>query len=102
MFYIMELRQLEMGWLNRMRVLLWDGLTSTFIKFNSNTEIYYYVNNANRFIMAASLMVSSMLVDFVNLSDRRLKKNIVDVSNALQTINTLQVKEFDKKMFYEL
>jgi len=30
-------------------------------------------------------------------SDRRLKSNIVDVSGALQTINQLQVKEFDKK-----
>jgi hypothetical protein len=34
-------------------------------------------------------------------SDRRLKKNIVDVSNALQTINTLQVKEFDKKCSFD-
>jgi hypothetical protein len=33
----------------------------------------------------------------VNTSDERLKSNIVDVSNALQTINTLEVKEFDKK-----
>jgi len=38
---------------------------------------------------------------FVNTSDRRLKNNIVDVSGALQTINTLQVKEFDKKCSME-
>jgi hypothetical protein len=37
----------------------------------------------------------------VQTSDRRLKSNIVDVSNALQTINTIEVKEFDKKCSME-
>ena len=68
---------------------------NTFIRFNSNTEIYYWVNNAGRFTMASNGYHYATL--HVNTSDRRLKKNIVDVSNALQTINKLQVKEFDKK-----
>ena len=67
----------------------------TWIQFSSNTEIYYNVNGILRFTMGSNGYHYATL--HVNTSDKRLKKNIVDVSGALQTINTLQVKEFDKK-----
>ena len=84
-----------MGYLGQNESFLRGRSTRTYIKFNSNHEIYYRVNNADRFTMATNGYHYATL--HVNTSDRRLKKNIVDVSNALQTINKLQVKEFDKK-----
>ena len=96
MFYTNGVQMLMMGYLNSSESFIMGRAASTYIKFNSNSEIYYRVNNATRFIMASNGLFYAG--GFRDLSDRRLKKNIVDVSNALQTINKLQVKEFDKKM----
>jgi hypothetical protein len=96
MYYTNGVRQLQMGYLNSSESYIVGRSDNTYIRFNSNTEIYYYVNNSNRFIMASNGLFYAG--GFRDLSDRRLKKNIVDISNALQTINKLQVKEFDKKM----
>ena len=96
MFYTNGVQMLMMGYLNSSESFIMGRAASTYIKFNSNSEIYYRVNNSTRFIMASNGLFYAG--GFVDTSDRRLKKNIVDVSNALQTINKLQVKEFDKKM----
>jgi len=94
-------RQLEMGYLSfntttgERRSFLKGTTNSTYIIFSTNTEIYYLVNGTTRFTMASNGVFYAQ--GFVNTSDRRLKNNIVDVSGALQTINTLQVKEFYKK-----
>jgi len=88
-------KMLEWGYINSANSFLMGASNATWIQFNTNTEIYYQVNNAGRFTMAYNGYHYCTL--HVNTSDRRLKSNIVDVSNALQTINTLEVKEFDKK-----
>jgi hypothetical protein len=88
-------KMLEWGYINSANSFLMGAYGGTWIQFNTNSEIYYQVNNANRFTMAANGYHYATL--HVNTSDRRLKSNIVDVSNALQTINTIEVKEFDKK-----
>jgi len=92
-------KQIEMGYIGQNESFLRGRSTRTYIKFNTNHEIYYRVNNATRFTMATNGYHYATL--HVNTSDRRLKKNIVDASNALQTINKLQVKEFDKKCSLE-
>ena len=96
MFAFNGVQQLEMGYLNANESIIMGRSSLTFIRFNSNTEIYYQVNNAQRFVFSSSGTLFAT-GGFVQGSDLRLKKNIVDVSGALQTINTLQVKEFDKK-----
>jgi hypothetical protein len=88
-------KMLEWGYINSANSFLMGASGATWIQFNTNTEIYYQVNNANRFTMAYNGYHYATL--HVNTSDRRLKSNIVDVNNALQTINKLKVKEFDKK-----
>ena len=93
-FYTGSLKMLEWGYINNNNSFLMGRATSTWIQFNSNTEIYYQINGANRVTAASNGYHYATL--HVNTSDRRLKSNIVDVSNALQTINTIEVKEFDK------
>jgi len=97
--YYLGTRQIYFGYLNSTESLLMGRSDATYIRFNSNTEIYYHVNNASRFTMASNGYHYATL--HVNTSDKRLKNNIVDVSNALQTLNTLEVKEFDKKCSLE-
>ena len=97
-FYVVYsngVRQIQMGYSDANESFVQGRSNATWIRFNSNTEIYYQVNNAGRFTMASNGYHYATY--HVNTSDRRLKKNIVDVSNALQTINKLQVKSFDKK-----
>ena len=94
-FWFGTQKMLEWGYINSTNSFLMGAYGGTWIQFNTNSEIYYQVNNANRFTMASNGYHYATL--HVNTSDRRLKSNIVDVSNALQTINTIEVKEFDKK-----
>ena len=86
---------MEWGYINANNSFLMGRATTTWIQFNNNTEIYYIINGVNRITAGSNGYHYAVL--HVNTSDRRLKSNIVDVSNALQTINTLEVKEFDKK-----
>ena len=95
--YSNGVNQFDMGYLNDNESFLRGRNLNTYIRFHQNSEIYYFVNNAQRFIMSSSGRMWTT-GGFQTGSDRRLKKNIVDISNALQTINKLQVKEFDKKM----
>ena len=94
-FWFGAQKMLEWGYINAANSFLMGAAPSTWIQFNTNTEIYYQINGANRMTAASNGYHYAVL--HVNTSDERLKSNIVDVSNALQTINTLQVKEFDKK-----
>ena len=98
--YSNGVNQFDMGYLNGNESFIRGRNTNTYIRFHSNSELYYFVNNAQRFIMSSSGVMWAT-GGFQTGSDRRLKKNIVDVSNALQTINTLQVKEFDKKCSFD-
>ena len=98
--YSNGVNQFDMGYLNGNESFLRGRNNNTYIRFHSNSELYYFVNNAQRFIMSSSGVMWAT-GGFQTGSDRRLKKNIVDVSNALQTINTLQVKEFDKKCSFD-
>ena len=100
MFAFNGVQFLMMGYLSANESFIMGRAASTYIRFNSNTEIYYNVNGAQRFVMSASGVMYAT-GGFVQGSDRRLKKNIIDVSNALQTINTLRVKEFDKKCSFD-
>ena len=99
-FYTGSIKMLEWGYINDSISFIMGRATSTFVQYHVNTEIYYYVNGSTRFVMASNGVMYAT-GGFVQGSDRRLKKNIVDVSNALQTINQLQVKEFDKKCSFE-
>jgi hypothetical protein len=94
-FYYGTQKMLEWGYINSANSFLMGASGSTWIQFNTNTEIYYQINGANRMTAASNGYHYATL--HVNTSDERLKSNIVDVSNALQTINTIEVKEFDKK-----
>ena len=94
-FWFGGTKMMEWGYINANNSFLMGRATSTWIQFNSNTEIYYQINGANRMTAASNGYHYATL--HVNTSDERLKSNIVDVSNALQTINTIEVKEFDKK-----
>tara|TARA_R110000787_G_scaffold11980_2_gene39068 strand:+ start:2464 stop:6273 length:3810 start_codon:yes stop_codon:yes gene_type:complete len=94
-FWFGGTKMMEWGYINANNSFLMGRATSTWIQFNSNTEIYYQINGANRITAASNGYHYAVL--HVNTSDRRLKSNIVDVSNALQTINTIEVKEFDKR-----
>lgn len=99
-FYTGAQKMMEWGYINSSISFLMGAAASTFVQYHINTEIYYYVNGSTRFVMASNGVMWAT-GGFAQGSDRRLKKNIVDVSNALQTINTLQVKEFDKKCSFE-
>lgn len=99
-FYYGATKALEWGWINSANSFLMGIAPSCWIQFNSNSQIYYITNGVSRFIMATNGVMYAT-GGFVQGSDRRLKSNIVDVSNALQTINKLQVKEFDKKCSFD-
>jgi len=88
-------RQIDFGYLDSNSSFIRGRGTTTWINFHSNKEIYWYLNGSTRITFATNGYIYAPR--FVTTSDRRLKSNIVDVSNALQTINTLEVKEFDKK-----
>jgi hypothetical protein len=88
-------RQIDYGYLTTTESFLRGRRNNTYFRFNSNSEIYVTINGIGRVTMASNGYHYAVL--HVNTSDERLKSNIVDVSNALQTINTLEVKEFDKK-----
>ncbi len=94
-FYTGAQKMLEWGYINAANSFLMGAAGATWIQFNTNTEIYYIINGVNRVTSASNGYHYATL--HVNTSDRRLKSNIVDVSNALQTINTIEVKEFDKR-----
>jgi hypothetical protein len=94
-FWFGGTKMMEWGYINANNSFLMGRANSTWIQFNSNTEIYYQINGANRMTAGSNGYHYATL--HVNTSDERLKSNIVDVSNALQTINTIEVKEFDKK-----
>lgn len=99
-FWYGSQKMLEWGYINSANSFLMGAYNGTWIQFSTNSEIYYIVNNATRFVMASNGVMYAT-GGFVQGSDRRLKKNIQEVSNALEIINTLQVKEFDKKCSFD-
>jgi hypothetical protein len=95
LYYSNNVEQIDFGYLTSSESFLRGRRSNTYFRFNSNSEIYVTINGIGRVTMASNGYHYAVL--HVNTSDRRLKSNIVDVSNALQTINTIEVKEFDKK-----
>lgn len=103
-FYYAGVKMLEWGALtdnttDPSNSFIMGAAPSTWIQFNTDKQIYYILNGSNRMIAANNGYHYAVL--HVNTSDRRLKSNIVDVSNALQTINTIEVKEFYKKCSFD-
>ena len=99
-FYYGATKALEWGWINSANSFLMGIASNCWIQFNSNSQIYYITNGVSRFIMATNGVMYAT-GGFVQGSDRRLKSNIQDISGALQTINKLEVKEFDKKCSFD-
>ena len=68
------------------------GLSST-----SGTQITWYTDNGTNYVGAGTITSSGSSTAYNTSSDQRLKENIVDAPNALNSVNAIKVRSFDWK-----
>lgn len=68
-----------------------------FTQDNSAANAYYVYMTDGNSVTGSIQGGSGNSVNFNTTSDRRLKENIVDATSQLETINNIQVREFDWK-----